>query len=308
MKRSREDGYVKLAIGGALTTIAALVGLVVLVAKCERIPPGAVGVSVKKCDQGGVTKEPIPTGYYWRELFCEDVVEYPTNLQTLILTNQAGEGSRNDDAITVTSSEGLPISVDVALSFTLDPAKVPSLYERFRQDVDHLKHVFVRQTIREALQATFSKYTAEELYSTKREIARAETQKFLTEKLEGYGFTIAQFTVNETRVPERVVEAINNKVSMIQEAQRSEQEVRKKTAEAAQKIAEAKGEAESLKERAAGEAQAIQVRAEAQAKANELLSKSVTPALIQYENARKWDGKLPQVSGAGTTPLIQWKP
>lgn len=299
---NNEKGSIVLAVGGALATLALIVVAGIMIAKCERIPPGAVGVSVQKCDQGGVTDKPIPTGYYWRDLFCEDVLEYPTNLQTLML-----DKSGDDESVSVTSSEGLPINLDVSLSFTLDGSKVPQLYAKFRQDLPHLKNTFIRQTVREALQGTFSKYTAEELYSTKREVARAETQKFLTTTLAEWGFTVVQFTLNETRVPQQVVEAINRKVAMVQDAQRSEQEVRKKTAEAQQKIAEAKGDAESMRERAAGEAQAIQVRAQAQAKANELLSKSVTPVLIQYENSRKWDGKLPQVSGTGTTPLIQFK-
>lgn len=302
-----QKGSIGLQVGGVVVVAGALIIGGIMMAKCTRIDPGAVGVSVKKCDKGGVAKDPIPTGYYWRELFCEDVIEYPTNLQTLILTNQEGEGNeKHNEAINITSSEGLPISVDTALSFTLDPKLVPSLYERFRQDIDHLKVVFVRQTIREALQATYSKYSAEELYSTKREIARAETQTFLQEKLKGYGFTIAQFTVNETRVPPAVVTAINNKVAMIQEAQRSEQEVRKKTAEAQQKIAEAKGESESNRVRAEGEAQAITLRAEAQAKANKLLAESLSPQLIQYEGVRKWSGLMPQVTG-GSTPFVSLK-
>ncbi len=307
MNKNKQRGSVTAAVAGLIATIGLFVGMMVMITKCERIDPGAVGVSVKKCDQGGVAKAPIPTGYYWRELFCEDVVEYPTNLQTLILTNQDGEGDDDhDEAITVTSSEGLPISVDTALSFTLNPAKVPALYERFRQDIDHLKTVFVRQTIREALQATYSKYTAEELYSTKREIARAETQKFLETKLVDYGFTVAQFTVNETRVPQQVVTAINNKVSMIQEAQRSEQEVRKKTAEAQQQIAAAKGVSESNRVTAEGEAASITLRAEAQAKANRLIGESLTPQVIDYERARRWDGKLPQVSGTAS-PFVTLK-
>lgn len=308
MKRKMETGSITMAVGGALTAVIAIIAMLVMFAKCERVAPGEVGVSVRKCDQGGVTNTPIPTGYYWRDLFCEDVVRYPTNLQTLILTKspQEGDGPEEDDSITVTSREGMPINVDISLSFTLDSAKVPNLYQRFRQEIGHLKQAFVRQTVREAMQMVFSQYTAEELYSTKREAARAESQKFLTERLATYGFVVVQFTVNETRVPKQIVEAINNKVAMVQEAQRAEQEVKKKQAEAQQKVAEAKGEAEANRERAAGEAEAIRLRAEAQSKANELLSRSVTPALIQYEQMRRWDGKLPQYSGS-VTPFLQVK-
>lgn len=294
-KREGERGSVGVAVAGILVTIGALILMVCLLAKCERIPPGSVGVSVKKCDKGGVTAEPIPTGYYWREMFCEDVVEYPINLQTLVLSST--DEDKRGDQITVTSSEGLPIQVDTALSFTLDGSKVPRLYERFRQDLEHLKYVFVFQTVREALQATFSKYSAEELYSTKREIARDEAQKFLTGKLSEFGFLIVQFTINETRVPDQVVKAINNKVSMIQEAQRAEQEVRKKQAEAAQKVAEAKGTSDSNIQTATGEAESIRLRAEAQAKANKLLGESLTAEVIDYERVRRWNGVLPTVSG-----------
>jgi len=44
--------------------------------------------------------------------------------------------------------------------------------------------------------------------------------------------------------------------------------------------------------------------AEAQAKANELLSKSITPTLVQYEMAKRWNGQMPQVSGSAM-PMIQ---
>jgi hypothetical protein len=56
--------------------------------------------------------------------------------------------------------------------------------------------------------------------------------------------------------------------------------------------------------KAAGHAKAILAEAEAQAKANELLSRSVTANLVQYEMAKRWDGKMPQVAG-GAMPLLQ---
>lgn len=49
-------------------------------AKYEKIRPGYVGVSVKTCgDNRGVSATPIPNGIYWRELVCEDVIEYPVS-------------------------------------------------------------------------------------------------------------------------------------------------------------------------------------------------------------------------------------
>src|SRR5262245_17980133 len=139
-----------MATSRAFGTVAVLglVGLIGAGYSCSSlttIEPGHVGVSVKKCGGGGVSDKPIPTGYYWKSVWCEDVVPYPTNLQTIILTNQDNEGSANDDSITVTSSEGLPSNVDVSMSFTLDAARVPAIYTKYRADIDHIAHTFMRQ-------------------------------------------------------------------------------------------------------------------------------------------------------------------
>jgi len=45
------------------------------------------------------------------------------------------------------------------------------------------------------------------------------------------------------------------------------------------------------------------VVAQGQAKANDVLSRSISPILVQYKSIEKWNGILPQVSGGGI-PLI----
>lgn len=257
------------------------------------IDPGHVGVRINKCSGGGIDELPLGIGYHWQGP-CTDIAKYPTYQQTVILTKGATEGSPNDDSITVTSSEGLPISVDVSMSLTLEESKVPHVYKKFRRDIEHIQTTFLRQTIREALQETFAKYTAQQLYSDKREIARAEAQGILTVRLVADGFNITQFTLNETRVPEAVTAAINSKVAMSQEAQRAEQEVRKTQAVATQKITEAQGEATAQK-----------LKADAEAYSNEHIAKSLTPALVEYTKIMRWDGHLPQMTG-GATPLINF--
>jgi regulator of protease activity HflC (stomatin/prohibitin superfamily) len=284
-----------LAIAAVLVAIIVIIASVIG-AKLEYVRPGYVGVSVRKCGGGGVKPEPILSGYYWRELFCEEVVEYPVSLQTLVLSKSIHEGSVNDDSITVTSSEGLPINVDCSASFTLEPTKVPAIYVKFRNDLDHIKTMFMRQTIREGMQEMFAKYTAEQLYSTKRQEARVEVQKFISERLGAEGFVVAQFTLNETRVPEQVVNAINGKVAMTQDAQKSEQQVRKTRAEADQAVAAAEGQA-----------RAKRALADAEAYYNATVAKSLTPEYVQYKALERWNGELPQVAGSGGVPFINLK-
>jgi regulator of protease activity HflC (stomatin/prohibitin superfamily) len=280
-------------IAAGIAGVVVVVVAVLLSASLTTIHPGHVGVSVRKCGGGGVAQEPIPTGYYWRSLFCEEVVEYPTNVQTLVLAKNPHEGQPNDESITVTSSEGLPVNLDVSLSFTLDPAKVPAIYSKYRNDIDVIAHNFVRQTIREGVQSVFAQFTAEQLYSTKREESRVEVQSFMTDRLGKEGFTIQQFTINETRVPEAVVQAINAKVAMIQESQKAEAQVRKTEAEAKQRVAQAQGEAEAKK-----------LTADAEAYFNKTVAASITPEYVEYKALEKWNGELPQMMGAGAVPFV----
>lgn len=279
---------IKAKVIAGVVGVALLVAIIAGASSLTTIHPGHVGVSVKKCGDGGVSPEPISTGYYWRSLFCEEVIEYPTNVQTLVLTKSIHEGPPIDESITVTSSEGLPVNLDVSLSFTLDPAKVPVIYTKYRSDIEKISHGFIRQTIREGLQGVFAQFTAEQLYSTKREQARVEVQAFITKQLGAEGFTIQQFTINETRVPETVVAAINSKVAMIQESQKAEAQVRKTEAEAKQRVAQAQGEADAKR-----------LSADAEAYYNKTVAASITDAYVQYKALEKWNGVLPQMMSSG---------
>lgn len=272
-------------------TFAILIGAGWALASCTKINAGHVGVSVKKCGGGGVSDAPIPTGYYWRSLFCEDVVEYPTSLQTLILSDS--DSDKSNDSITVNSIEGLPIAVEISLSFTIQPNKVPAIYQKYRAPIGQITNVFIRQTIRESLQIEFAKYTAEQIYAEKKEIVRGEAQKFLTSRLGPEGFLVSQFTLNDVRVPQQVKDAINAKVAMTQDAQKAEAAVRKTRAEAEQRKAQAEGEAAALR-----------TKADAEAYYNQTVSKSLTREFVDYQAQQRWDGKLPQVTSGGATPFI----
>ena len=60
--------------------------------------------------------------------------------------------------------------------------------------------------------------------------------------------------------------------------------------------------------KAAGRAKAILTEASAQARANELLSKSITGTLVQYEMAKRWNGQMPQVTGSAMPMITLPKP
>ncbi|HET8653914.1 MAG TPA: prohibitin family protein [Longimicrobiaceae bacterium] len=256
------------------------------------IEPGHVGIVIHRMG-GGVDSHPLGPGLHIRNPLTTQIEEYPTFMQTLVLTRNAEEGSQGNDEINVNSIEGQPVSLDVSMSFEMDPARVPALYTTFRTDIGTIQRTYVKQSIRQALQEVVGGEEVAELIGPKKAEVVTRVEALLRERLAPYGIVVKQFTINELRAPQAVVDAINTKNVMQQQALTAQNELQKNTFQA---------QGDSIK--AAGRAKAILAEAEAQAKANQLLAQSLTPTLVQYEMAKRWDGKMPQVSGSAI-PMLQ---
>ena len=279
----------KRVVIGAATLVAVLL---LLPSTFTYVNPGYVGIVIHRAG-GGVDPVPLGPGVHARIPFATGIEEYPVFLKTLVLTKSATEGSAQNDEINVNSVEGQPLSLDVSLSFQLDQSQTPKLYTTFRTDINQITHGFVKQTIRQALQEVVGTEPVADVIGPKKAEATNRVRTLIAQRLQPMGFDVKQFTINELRAPPAVMEAINQKNVMQQQALTAQNELQKNTFQA---------QGDSIK--AAGRAKAITAEAEAQARANELLARSITPTLVQYELSKKWDGKLPQVSG-GATPLIQ---
>lgn len=267
--------------------------VVLLLASCMSmvyINPGNVGVVIHKAG-GGVDTKPLSAGFHTRNPLLTQIEEYPVSMQTLLLTKKEDEGRQEDDEINVNSKEGQPLAIDVSLSFDLDPALTPKLYTEFRQDIGTIEHSYVKQTVRQALQETFgSEFVADVLGPKKAEVA-TRTQALITQRLAPFGIRARQFTINELRAPKSVLDAINTKNIMQQEALTAQNKLQKQQFQA---------QGDSIE--AAGRAKAILAEAEAKAKAAKLLAESNSPQYMQIltlENQRdaiaKWNGVLPSM-------------
>ena len=276
-----------------LAVVAGLFALLLLVPNMVTyINPGHVGILIHRAG-GGVDPRPLAPGLHARNPLLSSIEEYPTFMQTLVLTRGSTEGSPNNDEINVNSVEGQPVSMDVSMSFELEPARVPRLYQTFRTDIETIQHGYVKQAVRQALQEVVGALPIADIIGPRKADATNRARVLLVERLSPYGIEVKQFTINELRPPQSVIEAINAKNVMQQQALTAQNELQKNQFQA---------QGDSIK--AAGRAKAILAEAQAQAEANRLLSQSLTPALVQYETAKRWDGKMPQVAG-GAMPMIQ---
>jgi regulator of protease activity HflC (stomatin/prohibitin superfamily) len=275
--------------------LAAMLGglivlLVLLPTTMTYINPGHVGIVIHRVG-GGVDPRPLSPGIHARNPLTTGIEEYPTFMQTLVLNRNSNDGA--NDEINVNSVEGQPLSLDVSMSFELDPGKVPALYSTFRTDIGTIQHTYVKQAIRQSLQEVVGNEEIAAIIGPKKAETVSRVTKLLEQRLSGYGIMAKQFTINELRAPSSVMEAINQKNVMQQQALTAQNELQKNQFQA---------QGDSIK--AAGRAKAILAEAEAQAKANRLLSESITPTLVQYEMSKRWNGQMPQVSGSAM-PMIQ---
>jgi regulator of protease activity HflC (stomatin/prohibitin superfamily) len=211
-------------------------------------------------------------------------------MQTVVLARGASDASRGNDEINVNSVEGQPLSLDVSMSFELDPLRVPALYSTFRTDIATIQHTYVKQAIRQALQEVVGNEEIAAIIGPKKAEVTGRVTRLLEDRLSTYGILVKQFTINELRAPPSVIEAINQKNVMQQQALTALQKN------------QFQAQGDSIK--AVGRAKAILAEAEAQSKANRLLSESITPTLVQYEMSKRWNGQMPQVSGSAM-PMIQ---
>jgi len=265
--------------------------LVLLPTAMTYINPGHVGIVIHRVG-GGVDATALSPGLHLRNPLTTGIEEYPTYMQTVVLA-RAAEGMERNDEINVNSVEGQPLSLDVSMSFELDPTRVPALYSTFRTDIGTIQHTYVKQAIRQSLQEVVGNEEIAAIIGPKKAETTGRVTKLLEQRLSIYGIMVKQFTINELRAPPSVIEAINQKNVMQQQGLTAQNELQKNQFQA---------QGDSIK--AAGRAKAILAEAEAQAKANRLLSESITPTLVQYEMSKRWNGQMPQVTGSAM-PMIQ---
>jgi regulator of protease activity HflC (stomatin/prohibitin superfamily) len=127
----------------------------------------------------------------------------------------------------------------------------------------------------------------------KRDEIRQRTKESLGRNLERYGIVVDDIYLSDIQFSPEYTGAIEAKQVAQQNVEKETQVLEQKKIQAEQAETDARGQANAAIERARGESEA-----------NRKLAEGITPQLIEYLRATKWDGKLPIVSGEAN-PLIQ---
>lgn len=273
----------------------------------KTVEPGYAGLKIEMYGgQKGIENAALVTGRVWYNGYTQEVVVFPTFINTYPFTQSATEGSATDESV-VFSVGGSPISADVGVSFGFTTellsgqatkTKLHQFYETFRKSPE----AFRANELRNGLRNCFSE-VAENLKLTPSMLPTSQ-QKLVTEVAGCVQKKFPTIVVQDVsllgplRLPPDIQKSINEQFAAQQAAQTAESNRRKAEAEAAANIARARGEAQVTIE-----------RARAEAEANRLLSGSINPQLIELERLRverarveKWNGQQAPVI---QTPNVQ---
>jgi len=190
--------------------------------------------------------------------------------------------------IDAASKEYQSVKLTGMMNFHIDPAYVNDLYQKVGSDfaekvIDPAFSDFIKEVV--------PTYAITEILPKREEIRKIAKIK-LGENLSRYHILVDDIYLSNIRFSPEYERAIEAKQVAQQQVETQKQVLAQREIEARQKVATAKGEAESTI-----------IVAEGQARANTVLSRSISPLLVQYKSIEKWNGTLPQVAG-GALPFI----
>lgn len=265
-----------------------LVTLISVLTSCSKVPAGTVGIKFYLYGSDkGVDYEVLKPGRYYiganKELYI-----FPTYKQNKTWTNDRREDSPNAEGFEFQSNEGLRLTANVGIEYCIESSNVPKVFEMYKKGLGEITNKVLRNACRNAFNIASSTRTAEQMYGVgKINFLKEVTKLIKTKALEKCITVTDVYLIGNIGVPSEVTRALNNKIRAKQLAQQKENELKQAQADAKKRVAEAEGKANSI----------LKI-AEAQARANRLINASLTPNLIQYEKIKKWDGKMPKVTGS----------
>jgi regulator of protease activity HflC (stomatin/prohibitin superfamily) len=254
-------------------------------AGCGQVKPGHVGIKVNQYgSDAGVSNQALGVGTYFTP-FGTNIYEYPVFTNTYTYTSSLSEGKTTNEEFNFQDKNGLGLSADIAVSYSVSTVLAPKLFQKYRTDAEGIIAGPLRNAIRNALVNRAAGMGVEEIYGPRKQELLNSVQTDVANYFAPFGLNVEKlFWAGNVRVPDVVLAQINNKIANEQHALAAQAQVATVQAEAQQRIAQAEGEAK-----------AIQVQ-------GDVLRSN--PSVLQLRAIEKWDGHLPQVTSGGT-PFIQ---
>lgn len=239
LKRSPEPGN---HFGGIVTTVGIVViALGLVFSSFKIIDAGKVGVQTLF---GKVQNSVLESGPHIINPLVE-VTTFTVRTQNYTMSGKNNEGQvEGDDAIRVLSSDGLEVTIDLSVLYTINALKAPFILQNIGEDY---QDKIVRPVTRTAIRDNAVYFQAVDLYSTKRAEFQSRINKTITDNFEKNGLTVQQILVRNVSLPASVRASIESKIQAEQDAQKMQFVLQKERQEADRKRVEAQGIADYQK-------------------------------------------------------------
>ncbi len=236
-----------------------LIVILLFISSFRTIKSGEVGIKVRF---GKVINTHMNEGVNFKIPLIESIVKMNVRVQKIeVDTNSASKDLQD-------------VNMKLAVNYQIDKDKAVSLYKTVGTDYEK---VILEPAIQESIKAITSKYTAEQLITTRSEVSD-QCMEELSSKVKKYGLSISDFNITDFNFSEEFNKAIEEKQVAEQKVLTAKQELEKERIEAEKKI----------------------VAAEAEKKANDLKSGSLTDNIIKEKFIEKWNGELPKVTSSNS--------
>lgn len=214
---------------GVFIFMALMLMLILSASMFITIDAGERGVIFRKFGKGLDVENVYTPGFHvlapWNTMYVYDVRE-----------------RQIEESMSVLSSNGLNISVDVTTRINPKHKGIGYLHEEFGNDY---MQSLVRPEVRSSVRNIIGRFEPEELYSTKRDEVQKLIQEDLAKTLDANHIELKAALIRDIALPEKIRNAIERKLQQEQEAAEYKYRLDKEKQESERKIIEANAKAKS---------------------------------------------------------------
>lgn len=285
----KKSGSSKKTVKTLVIAVAAVIVLAIVLGTCTvQVNTGYTGIVTTF---GRVEDRTLEAGFHFKSPF-QKIIAMDNREQKTVFNTQAF------------SSDIQQVEISGSINYAINKSTAMTLFKEVGTDYFNK---LINPRMMENTKAVFSKYTAENLVST-REVLSTQIQEALSEEMDKYGINIISVSIENIDFTDAFTDAVEAKQVAAQKKLQAEIEQEQKTMETQQQAERqriaAEAEATVAKINADAAAYAIKVESEAEAEANKLIAESLTDALIAFNEVEQWNGELPAYVSGGAADAL----
>lgn len=271
--------------------------------------PTEVGVRTIKFSllgNKGVEDKYYPPGAtYFFVPFINDWHTFDTRLNTLEMSGTAERGDRmGKDDLLFKTVDGNDISLDIIVSWRIDPAKAPLILQEVATDMDELKENIIRTVTRSKPRDIFGELETEDFYLADKRSEKAEAVKEALNKiLEPLGIIVERVGTGDYRFNPEYQKAIEDRKVAQQRVEKAKSTTRATEQQFIAKVEEAKGDVSKMQAEADGTFEQAKIKADASFKQEEKRAEAIRiEGQAESTGIRKMNEAL---TGAGGEAVVK---